>query len=245
MDIDLCHRLTPDVDILNLLWCNVFPLSKFKYVFFPIDDFKRSLLWSWTDSVLWLHSISRLDPRLLSGDLPWIPQHKLLRSVSTEMFRGACGNHHPPQGGDMPVLSIRHPFFWISLTRPFHFPSHSHLRSRHSPASAQVHLCPSRAPPSLPQQGSSSRAHAPAPLSLISISKFILFDLTRSIAPATASTPVCPCHLLVDGRFLFCHQMVLEALVYPVSTGMEGWCQWPPRPYSPHWPGTFLSSWVA
>lgn len=146
MDIDLCHRLTPDVDILNLLWCNVFPLSKFKYVFFPIDDFKRSLLWSWTDSVLRLHSISRLDPRLLSGDLPWIPQHKLLRSVSTEMFRGACGNHHPPQGGDMPVLSIRHPFFWISLTRPFRFPSHSHLRSRHSPASAQLRLCPSRAP---------------------------------------------------------------------------------------------------
>lgn len=237
MDIDLCHRLTPDVDILNLLWRNVFPLSKLKYVFFPIDDFKRSLLWSWTDSVLRLHSISRLDPRLLSVDLPWIPQHKLLRSVSTEMFRGAWGSHHPPQGGDIPVLSIRHPFFWISLTRPFRFPSHSHLRSRHSSASAQLHLCPIRAP--------LARAHAPAPLSLISISKFILFDLTRSIAPATASTPVCPCHLLVDGRFLFCHQMVLEALVYPVSTGMEGWCQWPPRPYSPHWPGTFLSSWVA
>lgn len=237
MDIDLCHRLTPDVDILNLLWCNVFPLSKFKYVFFPIDDFKRSLLWSWTDSVLRLHSISRLDPRLLSVDLPWIPQHKLLRSVSTEMFRGAWGSHHPPQGDDMPVLSIRHPFFWISLTRPFRFPSHSHLRNRHSSASAQLHLCPIRAP--------LARAYAPAPLSLISISKFILFDLTRSIAPATASTPVCPCHLLVDGRFLFCHQMVLEALVYPVSTGMEGWCQWPPRPYSPHWPETFLSSWVA
>lgn len=237
MDIDLCHRLTPDVDILNLLWCNVFPLSKLKYVFFPIDDFKRSLLWSWTDSVLRLHSISRLDPRLLSVDLPWIPQHKLLCSVSTEMFRGAWGSHHPPQGGDMPVLSIRHPFFWISLTRPFRFPSHSHLRSRHSSASAQLHLCPIRAP--------LARAHAPTPLSLISISKFILFDLTRSIAPATASTPVCPCHLLVDDRFLFCHQMVLEALVYPVSTGMEGWCQWPPRPYSPHWPGTFLSSWVA
>ena len=46
MDIDLCHRLTPDVDILNLLWCNVFSLSKFKYVLFQIDDFKRSLLWS-------------------------------------------------------------------------------------------------------------------------------------------------------------------------------------------------------
>lgn len=44
MDIDLGNGVTADVDILNLLRCNVFSLSKFKYMLFPIDNFKSPVL---------------------------------------------------------------------------------------------------------------------------------------------------------------------------------------------------------
>lgn len=44
MDIDLGNRVAADVDILYLLWCNVFSLSKFKYMLFPINNFKSPVL---------------------------------------------------------------------------------------------------------------------------------------------------------------------------------------------------------
>lgn len=44
MDVDLGHGVTADVDVLYLLWCDVFSLSKFKYMLFPIDDFERPIL---------------------------------------------------------------------------------------------------------------------------------------------------------------------------------------------------------
>jgi len=44
MDVDLGNRVAADVDILNLLWCNIFSLSKFKYMLFPINDFKSPIL---------------------------------------------------------------------------------------------------------------------------------------------------------------------------------------------------------
>lgn len=44
MDVDLGHGVTADVDVLYLLWCNVFSLSKFKYMLFPINDFESPIL---------------------------------------------------------------------------------------------------------------------------------------------------------------------------------------------------------
>lgn len=44
MDIDLGNRVAADVDILYLLWCNIFSLSKFKYMLFPINNFKSPIL---------------------------------------------------------------------------------------------------------------------------------------------------------------------------------------------------------
>lgn len=38
MDIDLGHGVTADVDVLNLLWGNVFSLGQFKDVLFPINN---------------------------------------------------------------------------------------------------------------------------------------------------------------------------------------------------------------
>lgn len=44
MDIDLGNRITADIDILDLLRCNIFSLSKFKYMLFPINNFKSPIL---------------------------------------------------------------------------------------------------------------------------------------------------------------------------------------------------------
>lgn len=44
MDVDLGHGVTADVDVLYLLWCNVFSLSKFKYMLLPINDFECPIL---------------------------------------------------------------------------------------------------------------------------------------------------------------------------------------------------------
>lgn len=44
MDVDLSNRVTADINILYLLWCNIFSLSKFKYVLFPINNFKGPIL---------------------------------------------------------------------------------------------------------------------------------------------------------------------------------------------------------
>lgn len=44
MDIDLGNRITTDIDILYLLWCNIFSLSKFKYMLFPVNNFKSPIL---------------------------------------------------------------------------------------------------------------------------------------------------------------------------------------------------------
>lgn len=44
MDIDLSNRVTAYVDILYLLRCNIFSLSKFKNMLFPINNFKGPIL---------------------------------------------------------------------------------------------------------------------------------------------------------------------------------------------------------
>lgn len=44
MHIDLGNRVTADIDILYLLWCNIFSLSKFKNMLFPINNFKSPIL---------------------------------------------------------------------------------------------------------------------------------------------------------------------------------------------------------
>lgn len=44
MDVDLSNRVTADINILYLLWCNIFSLSKFEYVLFPINNFKGPIL---------------------------------------------------------------------------------------------------------------------------------------------------------------------------------------------------------
>lgn len=63
MDIDLCHRLTADIDVLNLLRRHILSLSEFKYVLFPINYFKSSCLWSWTESILrWFSQAPHLCP---------------------------------------------------------------------------------------------------------------------------------------------------------------------------------------
>ena len=67
MDIDLCHGLTSDVDVLNLLRRNIFSLSKFKYVLLPVNNFKSSRLWSWTNSFIKKWLPLSLNPSLLSA----------------------------------------------------------------------------------------------------------------------------------------------------------------------------------
>lgn len=44
MHIDLGNRVTADIDILYLLRCNIFSLSKFKNMLFPINNFKSPIL---------------------------------------------------------------------------------------------------------------------------------------------------------------------------------------------------------
>lgn len=44
MHIELCHWLTPDVNVLNLLWGNVLALRQFENVLLPVDDFQRTIL---------------------------------------------------------------------------------------------------------------------------------------------------------------------------------------------------------
>lgn len=67
MDIDLCHGLTSDIDVLDLLRCNIFSLSKFKYVFLPVNNFKSSRLWRWTSSFIKKWHPPRLNSLLLSA----------------------------------------------------------------------------------------------------------------------------------------------------------------------------------
>lgn len=44
MDVDLGNRVTADVDVLNLLRRNIFSLSEFKYMLFPVNNFKSPVL---------------------------------------------------------------------------------------------------------------------------------------------------------------------------------------------------------
>lgn len=44
MHIELCYRLTPDVNVLNLLWGNVLALRQLENVLLPVDDFQRAIL---------------------------------------------------------------------------------------------------------------------------------------------------------------------------------------------------------
>lgn len=44
MDIELCHWLTPNVNVLNLLWGNVLALRQLENMLLPIDDFQRAIL---------------------------------------------------------------------------------------------------------------------------------------------------------------------------------------------------------
>lgn len=44
MDVDLGNRVTADVDVLDLLRCNIFSLSEFKYMLFPVNNFKSPIL---------------------------------------------------------------------------------------------------------------------------------------------------------------------------------------------------------
>lgn len=44
MNIELCHRFTPDVDVFNLLRGDVLALRQLKDVLFPVDDLQRAIL---------------------------------------------------------------------------------------------------------------------------------------------------------------------------------------------------------
>lgn len=44
MDVELCHRFTSNVDVLDLLWGNVLALRQFEDVLFPINDLQRAIL---------------------------------------------------------------------------------------------------------------------------------------------------------------------------------------------------------
>lgn len=44
MHIELCHWLTPDVNVLNLLWRNVLALRQLENVLLSVDDFQRAIL---------------------------------------------------------------------------------------------------------------------------------------------------------------------------------------------------------
>lgn len=44
MHIELCHRLTPNVDVLNLLRGDVFTLCQLEDVLLPVNDFQCAIL---------------------------------------------------------------------------------------------------------------------------------------------------------------------------------------------------------
>lgn len=44
MNKELCHRITPGVDVLYLLRCDVLPLSQFKDVLFPVHNLQGAVL---------------------------------------------------------------------------------------------------------------------------------------------------------------------------------------------------------
>lgn len=44
MHIELCYWLTPDVNVLNLLWGNVLALRQLENVLLPVNDFQRAIL---------------------------------------------------------------------------------------------------------------------------------------------------------------------------------------------------------
>lgn len=44
MHVELCHGLTPDVDVLYLLRRDVLALRQLEDVLLPIDDFERAVL---------------------------------------------------------------------------------------------------------------------------------------------------------------------------------------------------------
>lgn len=44
MHIELCHRLTPNVDVLNLLRGDVFTLCQLEDVLLPVNDFQCAVL---------------------------------------------------------------------------------------------------------------------------------------------------------------------------------------------------------
>lgn len=44
MDKTLCNKSVTNVDIFNFLWCHIFSLCKFEYVFFPVDNLEGASL---------------------------------------------------------------------------------------------------------------------------------------------------------------------------------------------------------
>ena len=44
MNIELCHRFAPNVDVLDLLRGDVLALCQFENVFLPVDDLQCAIL---------------------------------------------------------------------------------------------------------------------------------------------------------------------------------------------------------
>lgn len=47
MNIELCHRLTPNVDVLNLLRGDVLALRQLEDVLLPVNDLQCAILQEW------------------------------------------------------------------------------------------------------------------------------------------------------------------------------------------------------
>lgn len=232
MDVDLRHRLTSDVDVLNLLGRNVFPLSKFKYVLFPIDDFKRSLLWSGTDSFL------RQRSHLRAGAAPppcrltlYTPAPQSCCALCPQRccmgFDGAITHH-------MPVL--RPPFLLLyGPHRAFLLPPLPSTPAT-PPSEVGIHLPLLRSmsdPPGILLPRPILQLHlfsptSPDPLSLTSLFPRLLPQPRSALAVSW---------LKVDSSESPCfHPVTRSSSQHPLAgrAGNECWCQWSLGLYSPH-----------
>lgn len=60
MNVELRHRFTPDVDVLDLLRGDVLALRQLEDVFFPVDDLQRAVLHQTTKRTELQHLLERL-----------------------------------------------------------------------------------------------------------------------------------------------------------------------------------------